>query len=235
MTDATRAASPPAPRGTRLTLHAFSNLLLGASLGLLLYLGVTNITNAIDQSVIRSSLSPVWASALGPAAAGDLPAGTMDFDGWDTLDAPYWRAIREGGAFARIVIPRMGLDTMVVKGTAAADLRRGPGWIKSTDLPGPTGNVGISGHRTTYGHPFGRLNELAPGDTIELYSPYRRYLYEVVRSFAVTPDHVEVVAHTEEPQLTLTACHPPYSARLRLIVQAKLVDVRKLAEAPTGP
>lgn len=52
--------------------------------------------------------------------------------------------------------------------------------------------------------------------------------------FAVTPDHVEVVAHTEEPMLTLTACHPPYSTRLRLIVQSKLVDVRRL-EAVSAP
>lgn len=77
-------------------------------------------------------------------------------------------------------------------------------------------------------YPFGRLDVLAAGDTIDLYSPYRRYRYEVVRTFVVTPDRVEVIAHTEEPMLTLTACHPPYSARQRLIVQARLVDVRRL-------
>jgi len=224
------SASRPA---TNLPLHALSNILLGAALGLLLYMGVTNVTNAIDQSSLRAGLSRDWASALAENV-DPAPAGTMDFGDWDPLDGTYWRSQREGDAFARIVIPRIGLDTMVVKGTRPADLRRGPGWIVTTDLPG-RGNTGISGHRTTYGHPFGRLNELGVGDTIDVYSPYRRYRYEVVRSFAVTPEHVEVVAHTEEPLLTLTACHPPYSARLRLIVQAKLVEVRRLDAGPTSP
>jgi len=220
-----KAAVRPVPR---LPLLLLSNVMLGAALGLLLYVGVTNVTNMLDQASLRKGLAPVWASALAAGQADGQPAGTMDFSGWDELDAARWRSLHEGDPFARIDIPRIALDTMVVKGTATADLRRGPGWIKTTDLPGATGNVGISGHRTTYGHPFGRINELSAGDTIDLYSPYRRYRYEVVRSFPVTPDRVEVVAHTEEPMLTLTACHPPYSARQRLIVQAKLVDVRRL-------
>lgn len=211
----------------RLSLHALANVLLGAALGLVAYVGVTDAVNALDQSALRRGLTPALSGA--PTLLG-YPKGApaMDFTGWDALDGAYWRSARAGGAFARLVVPKMGLDTVVVKGTAAADLRKGPGWIVTTDPPGVTGNTGISGHRTTYGHPFGRLDALAPGDTIDLYSPFRRYRYEVVRTFAVTPDHVEVVAHTEEPMLTLTACHPPYSARQRLIVQAKLVDVRRL-------
>ena len=66
-----------------------------------------------------------------------------------------------GGVFGRLVIERMELDTLVVKGHTRAVLKKGPGWIDYTDLPGPTGNAGISGHRTTYGAPFRRLDELA--------------------------------------------------------------------------
>jgi LPXTG-site transpeptidase (sortase) family protein len=209
---------------TRLPLHALSNLLLGAAIGLLSYWGVTNAINGLDQSALRVQLQ---SSAFGVVADGAIPY-SMDFSGWETQDRPAWVALKEGQAFARLVITKIELDTVVVKGTAPQDLRKGPGWITTTSLPGPDGNVGISGHRTTYGHPFGRLAELAEGDTIDLYSPYRRYRYEVVRLFVVTPDRVDVVAYTKEPMLTLTACHPPFSARQRIIAQAKLVDVRLL-------
>jgi sortase (surface protein transpeptidase) len=71
---------------------------------------------------------------------------------------------------------------------------------------------------------------LTDGDEVLFFSPFRRYTYRVMRSFTVTPDRVDVVASTEAPTLTLTACHPPYSARLRLIVQAELIEVRRLVD-----
>lgn len=153
----------------------------------------------------------------------------LNFDKWESEDAAHWRSLKPGQAFGRLVARDMRLDAVVVKGVSYGDLRRGPGWIDYTDLPGPTGNVGISGHRTTYGAPFRKLDQLKPGDIIRFYSPYRRYTYRVRRSFSVTPDRVEVVATTETPTLTLTACHPPYSARLRLIVQSELIEVKRLA------
>jgi LPXTG-site transpeptidase (sortase) family protein len=217
--------------GTRLPVHAVANVLLGAAIGVLAYWGVTNAVNGLDQSVLRTRLLP---AALRGVVVSPAGLGLMDFTGWEAQDRTYWEALAEGGVFARIVIPKMALDTVVVRGTAPSDLRKGPGWIESTSLPGAKGNVGISGHRTTYGAPFGRLGEVVPGDTIDLYSSYRRYRYEVVKTFAVTPDRVDVVAYTEEPMLTLTACHPPFSARQRLIVQARLVDVR-LLETEAAP
>jgi sortase A len=224
------AGRPVARRG-RLTLHALANVLLGASIGLLAYYAITNVLNSVDQSALRAQLLP---AALRGVVASPAQLALMDFAGWEAKDRAYWEALSEGGTFARLVIPKMALDTVVVRGTAPDDLRKGPGWIEYTSLPGAKGNVGISGHRTTYGAPFGRLGEVVPGDTIDLYSSYRRYRYEVVKSFAVTPDRVDVVAYTEEPMLTLTACHPPFSARQRLIVQARLVDVR-LLEAGASP
>jgi LPXTG-site transpeptidase (sortase) family protein len=226
---AAKATVGRAKPATRLPLHALSNLLLGAAIGLLAYWGVTNAINGLDQSTLRTQLQR---SAFGVVADGAIPY-SMDFSGWETQDRPAWVALKEGRAFGRLVIPKMELDTVVVKGTAPQDLRKGPGWIVTTSLPGADGNVGISGHRTTYGHPFGRLAELVAGDTIDLYSPYRRYRYEVVRVFVVAPDRVDVVAYTKEPLLTLTACHPPFSARQRLIAQARLVDVRLLGAAGT--
>ncbi len=210
--------------------RAASNLLLGVALGLLSYYTLTTLLTEVAQRDLRDEYADVVAfAAEDPEESLETSAGpVLDFAGWSEQDEAYWGALAEGEAFGRIVIPGIGLDAIVMKGVSPNDLRRGPGWIDWTDLPGPTGTCGISGHRTTYGAPFRRVDELKPGDTIDLYSPYRRYRYEVTGTLIVLPSQTEVVDSTEQPTLTLTACHPPYSAAYRIAVQAKLVDVRRV-------
>lgn len=211
-------------------MRAASNLLLGVALGLLSYYSLTTMLTRVAQEDLRDRYADVVAfAAEDPARSLETSAGpVLDFAAWAEQDEAYWTALAEGEAFARIVIPRIGLDAIVMKGVLPTDLRRGPGWIDWTSLPGPSGTCGISGHRTTYGAPFRRIDELVPGDTIDLYSPYRRYRYEVIGTLIVLPSQTEVVDPAEQPMLTLTACHPPYSATYRIAVQAKLVDVRRI-------
>ncbi|MHB1340923.1 MAG: class E sortase [Coriobacteriia bacterium] len=211
--------------------RALGNSFLGLALGLAGYYGLTNLLTALEQSRLTSELErfgAVGSSAPGEIALEQGPA--LDFEGWSDEDAAYWETLADGAVFGRLVAPRMDMDVAVVKGVRVPDLKKGPGWVTYTDLPGPTGNCGISGHRTTYGAPFRRLDLLEPGDTIDLFSPYRRYRYVVDRTFTVTPDRGDVLRTTQTPTLTLTACHPPYSARYRLIVTAGLVEVRRLAD-----
>lgn len=219
-------------KGTRLR-RALSNVLLGMALGLLAYQGLTTLMGNLSQDRLRNDSTdvPVFVDPNpAPAeATGTVESARLDREEWEQQDQAYWTELDSGDVFGRLVIPRMELDVLVVNGVDPADLRRGPGWIEWTDLPGPTGTCGISGHRTTYGAPFRRIHELKPGDTIDLYSPYRLYRYRVRETLIVTPDQVEVVASTPEPTLTLTACHPPYSARYRIAVQADLVEVRPIA------
>ncbi len=222
--------------GFRLGVRAVGNVLLGMALGLLAYYWLTNAVTAIEQQALRDDLD-----GLGSISAEDpldfieeMPSVEETWTVWDTWageDLAYWKALENGGVFGRLIIERMELDVVIIKGHDPANLKKGPSWIDYTDLPAPTGNVGISGHRTTYGAPFLRLNELQPGDTIDFYSPYRLYEYVVTESFQVTPDRVDVVESTEEPRLTLTACDPPYSARYRLIVWSDLAEVRQLEES----
>lgn len=162
------------------------------------------------------------------SATSTAATATLDFTGWSTQDVPYWRSLKIGGAFARIVAPAAGIDAIVLKGVSQAQLALGPGWITRTDLPGATGNCGISGHRVTHGHPFRHLDRLRMGATIDLYSRFRRYRYVVDRILRVKPSEVSVIAHTPEPRLTLTTCDPPGSAQRRLVIQAHLVEVRLL-------
>jgi len=203
--------------------HALGNVFLGVALGLAGYYIATGVQSRLSQAELLEGLG---ASVQVAAATPDTAA--MDWEGWEEQDVAYWNALPEGGAFGRIVSDSIDLDAVVVKGHSRADLKKGPGWLEYTALPGPTGNVGVAGHRTTYGAPFAQLHRLTPGDTIDLYSPYRRYRYTVTGSEQVTPDKVEVMADTASPQLTLSACDPPYSARYRLIVRAGLVEVRRL-------
>jgi hypothetical protein len=71
----------------------------------------------------------------------------------------------EGDAIARLKIPRMHVNAVVVNGTGVADLRRGPGRHLDTYMPGERELVYIAGHRTTYGAWFGKING-QPGDLI---------------------------------------------------------------------
>jgi len=214
-------------------LQWLSNALLGVALGLAGYYALTTAIGMVEQRRLAAEVVDV-----GPFASefpDDLlePDGPeRDFAGWDAEDRAYWDGLGPGSVFGRIVIPRMELDTLVINGVSTADLRRGPGWIDWSDLPGPTGTCGISGHRTTFGAPFGKLGELVTGDTIDLFSPYRRYRYRVTETLVVRPDQTEVVAPTDAPSLTLTACHPPYSAQFRLAVKAELIEVRRLEQVP---
>lgn len=128
----------------------------------------------------------------------------------------------DGEAAGRIEIPRIGVDAVFVSGVSVRDLKRGPGHYPDTPLPGEAGNAAIAGHRTTYGAPFNRIDELEPGDEIRTTTVQGTFVYTVRETFIVRPDQSEVLAPTTVNQLTLTSCDPKYSARQRIIVVADL-------------
>lgn len=127
-----------------------------------------------------------------------------------------------GEAMASIQIPRIDLDKFVVEGVGVEDLKKGPGHYPGTAMPGEIGNAAIAGHRTTYGAPFGRLDELDVGDPIVVTTRSGEFTYEVIESKVVSPEDVWVLDPTPDGRLTLTTCHPRYSAAQRLIIVAAL-------------
>ncbi len=131
-----------------------------------------------------------------------------------------------GAAFALIRIPtleRLRDGWNVVEGVRVVDLRNGAGHMPGTALPGQPGNAVISGHRTTWGQPFHELNELDPGDQIEVDTALGTSIYEVREIHIVAPTDVWVTEPRAGAWLTLTTCHPRYSARQRYVVVAELV------------
>jgi sortase A len=165
---------------------------------------------------------------------GDLAAQAIEAERRAALSAlkvaadEYQEKIRGfvGRALGRISIPGIGVDTVMIEGDfqgrSESYLRKGPGHWPETPLPGQGGRVVVSGHRTTYGAPFRKLDELAPGDEIELVMPYAIVRYTITEVIIVGPDDVEVVANQGKEQLSLVACHPISYASQRIIAQADL-------------
>ncbi len=128
-----------------------------------------------------------------------------------------------GEPIGRLRIRRIGLSAVWVQGTDAASLTKAPGHYAGTALPGRRGTVGIAGHRSTHGAPFRKLNVLDPGDRIQVSMPYGAYEYAVERTRIVSPEQAEVLRTARSDRLVLTACHPVWSARQRIVVIARLV------------
>jgi sortase A len=135
------------------------------------------------------------------------------------------------------VLTRLRIDTkdvkvnvLVVEGTTPAALRAGAGHYPGTPLPGEAGNVGIAGHRTTFGRPFNHLDLMKPGDEVILETPFKVFHYKVVAPFGghanpwvVTPKDFSVVQDVPGKHfLTLTTCHPKGSAKKRLVLRLEL-------------
>jgi sortase A len=143
-----------------------------------------------------------------------------------------------------MLIPKINLSCgngpgcMVVEGVDEETLKLGPGHYPACHAgfppplctsfgevwPGEKGRVIVSGHRTTYLHPFYSTDKLSKGDKIYIQTKWGNFTYEVYDQRAVVPTDPNIVVqeHTDG-QLVLTTCNPPYSASQRLVTFARLV------------
>jgi sortase A len=130
----------------------------------------------------------------------------------------------EGDAIARLRVPQLDLNLVVVNGTSASDLRRGPGRHEDTFMPGEGKLVYVAGHRTTYGAPFSHIDELDPGDTISVELPYGSVEYLVTRHRIVDDNDFSVLESNGREELVLQACHPRFFSSQRYLVYARPVS-----------
>lgn len=210
--------------GGRRALSVLSLVLVVAGVGMFAYPAITDVFARHRQSVLQ---------------------GQFDDPGF--IGAYTKRDVAVGQGLTRLRIPKLKVDVLVVEGTTPSALKAGAGHYAGTPLPGEAGNVAIAGHRTTYGRPFNRLDEMAPGDVVTLETPFAVYTYTAVNPFAghanpwpVQPTDYGVVGQEgADHWLTLTTCHPKGSARQRLILRLKLTGTAmkpgvKAAPAPGG-
>ncbi len=203
--------------------------LMAAGVVILLFVGYQLFGTGIAEGHSQKSLAKQF-----QAAVGSLPGA--DSSEQDTVgDRNPNPAPPPSQAIDHLVIPAIGVNKYVVQGVSDDDLREGPGHYPETVMPGEDGNAGIAGHRTTYGAPFYRLNELKPGDEILLTDLQNRtFIYRVSRPpLVVSPTDVAVLDPTPFAQLTLTTCDPRFSATNRLIIMGRLVGTP--LPAPTPP
>jgi sortase A len=153
--------------------------------------------------------------------------------------------VKFGEAFAIVRIPRLGADYArpLLEGTGYDVLKKGLGHYQGTAAPGAMGNLAIAGHRTTYGRPLHDIDTLRKGDKVVVETRTGYSVYAVDRHEIVLPTQVEVIAPVPDKPgakpngawLTLTACHPKYSAAERYVVFAKLVRTYPRAQGlPSG-
>lgn len=142
-------------------------------------------------------------------------------------------AIPKGAAVALLEIPDLGLRKVVVEGTDGEQLKRGPGHLRSTFLPGQAGHAVIAGRRTTYGGPFRSLDLLRKGDEIITTTPYGKFSYQVRLVHKLGPGKVDRLDTTTTGLLTLVTSDPSYAPTRALVVDAELT--RDPSTAPDPP
>lgn len=183
---------------------------------------------AIVKDLGWGAIPPVTADPSATASASAAP-DPRRYTAPPVLDEP-----AKTTTFATLLVPRWGADyqrpvSEGVDRVAVLD-RLGIGHYPGTAMPGALGNFAIAGHRTTYGKPFNRIAELKVGDALVVRTEATWYVYRVTSTEVVAPQDVAVIAPVPdqagaEPtarMITLTSCHPMYSASQRYVVHGTL-------------
>jgi sortase A len=204
--------------------------------------GLVILTDAAITLAWKEPLSALYAQLQQDQARSELDSLSADFlEGIDLsgtddrrvarrLADAFEDELRNGKPIGTIEAPSAGFDYVIIQGTGTNSLQKGPGHYPDTALPGQGRTIGIAGHRTTYGAPFRKINQLEDGDRITVEMPYATFTYVVEKSRIVEPTDVEIVRDVGRERLVLTACHPLYSAAQRYAVFGRLAAVRLPSE-----
>jgi sortase A len=225
-----------------LALRGAGQTLITAGLVILLFVvyevWVSNIFAHAAQTAVHNTLIKEWQQGDDPLVQGttSLPGSTQS-------------TIATGTGIANIYIPRLGDDYhfTIVQGTDDSALGKGPGHYIGTALPGQVGDFAVAGHRVGKGEPFLNIDHLVPGDSIVIQTASYWYVYVVMGDVAtgdlstpgvegvvgreiVSPSDGNVIAPVPDHPgqaptvalLTLTTCHPKFTATKRMIIHASL-------------
>jgi sortase A len=226
----------------RRALRALSTVLIVAGVLLVADAGVTLVWQepvsaliaSVQQGRLSEELEELERQAPTPVQRRVLARLESDRHRIAFLARVARRDAVDGTPFGRIEIPEIGLDTVVVNGTDPGDLRKGPGHYPDTTFPGLGGTVAIAGHRTTYGAPFRKIDQLTGGEEIVVEMPYGRFVYRVEKQQIVKPDALWIKRDVGYERLVLSACHPEYSAAERIIVFARLQSAQERGAAASA-
>jgi sortase A len=185
---------------------------------------VTAIYGKVRQGELGSDLEKLDKAPISAADRNVLKLLRSDPDRIAFLARSMRKDLRDGQAIGRLRIPHIHANYVMVEGTGAGPLRKGPGHYPATPLPGMPGTVGVAGHRTTYLAPFNKLDKLRKGDEVRLEMPYAVVTYRVEQTRIVKPTAVWVTRRVGYNRLVMTACHPKYSAAKRIVIFGRQVS-----------
>lgn len=182
-----------------------------------------------ERRHLRSSfeLESAAATVLNQSIIDEM-TGAVEKEKLKELATAFKAGLRTDQAIAQLEIPRIGLNVIVVEGTGDSSLRKGPGHLEETPLPGMQGNFAVAGDRVLYGAPFLNLDEMEAGDEIILKTPYGRFVYAVSSKSIVIPEDVSVIKSNGTEMITLSTCDPPWDTSRRLVVQGTVTEVSLL-------
>lgn len=184
-------------------------LLSIAGAALLLHVGTTYARGALARSEARAA----WERAEARRAVRE--SRLMGIGDASSV-------VQRGAPIARLIMPSIGLDEVVVEGVGDDELNAGPGHLPGSPFPGESGNAIISAHRDRH---FAALGELNVGDTVYTQTVSARTTWVVTKRRVVRASAPALFA-SSEPLLTLTTCWPIRyfgTAPDRLIVEAKMM------------
>jgi sortase A len=182
----------------------------------------TAVVNELEQRELADQFALRLGEADAPipvAAGGELRTSL------NRAAVAWRRGSSRGDAVARLRIPSLGVSEVVVNGTDADSLKRGPGRYLGSAMPGEGELVYVAGHRTTYGAPFSRIDHLRKGDRVFVELPYGTFEYAITGHRIVPATQTSVLQSKGYEQLALQACHPRFFASHRYIAYAKPVRV----------
>jgi len=222
-------------------------LLLTAGALVFLYLGwemfINNAIQGSAQTQQALALSRDWEAGYSAAPLSvDVPKSEQTTA---ATDIPVYSGTPSNAqTFATLIIPRFGADWSrpIAEGIGVEDVLDviGPGHYPGTAMPGQIGNFAIAGHRTTYGAPFFKIDQLNVGDSIYVETQDGWYRYVFRSHETVYPDGVSVLdavpqmpgAAPTDRIMTMTACNPIYSATERYIAYSVLDSFTPRSDGP---
>ncbi len=215
-------------------------IIAGALIGLYVawQLFYTDVVAEKQQDEVLKDLDWAYAGPEEPITAGSAAPDDPAIPQFSVRLAPETAPVMDepafGTTFATLYVPRWGADYVkpISEGTTRREIldKLGIGHYEGTGMPGAYGNFAISAHRTTYGKPFNRIAELEVGDALIVQTEEAWYVYIITEHLIVNPHQVEVIAPNpgqagaapDGHYITLTTCHPMFSAAQRYIVHGEL-------------
>ncbi len=216
-------------------------ILIGAG-GFLVFRGIHEY---VESQQSQQQIADTWKDE---SALPDLPERLQPKNLPPGYSAPL--RVPRGKPFSHLEIPRLHTSLYVVEGSDPQSLKRGPGHVKGSAMPGERGNCVIAGHRDLH---FRALKDIKLGDQVYVQDAQGKFCYRVTGTKIISPKQIEVLQPTKDSELHLITCYPFYflgHAPQRFVVTAQLesadqsqavsvpltvlkaIPVRKIAAAP---